>query len=133
MSALGRQQGLPGWSMIWISGGRNKQKMLRSTKTSETLGVVRQTDEVDTTHSRKGPSRPPSADSHGEGSRSSQLGVLGGVSRGKADIPGLLGSTSCSGPSLVSEGAIWVIHCCKCSRVACEDLSQQALPLPSMR
>lgn len=92
MSVLGRQQGLPGWGMTWISGERNEQKMLRSMKTSETLCVVRQTDKADTMHSRKGPGRPPSADFHGEGSRSSQLGVLGGSAGVKQTSRGFWGA-----------------------------------------
>jgi len=54
-------------------------------------------------------------------------GSSGEVSRG----PGAFGE-----PQLYSQGsggAIWVTYCCKCSREACEDLSQRALPLPSMR
>ena len=84
--------------MTLISGGRNKQKMLQSMKTSEAPCVVERRGKADTTHNRKRAEQVTFSHeavcSCGKGWHSSQLRALGGVSRGEADILGLLGSTS---------------------------------------
>lgn len=79
----------------------------------------------------KGPSRPPSANAHGKGWRSSELGALVRSAGVKQMSQGFWGAPAVH-PALW-EGAVWVTHCCKCSGEVHEDLSQQALLLLRMR